>query len=75
MRKNFTSTEKDILELGEEIEWWNGNTWHTATVDGQVDRDYLGYARVRLVNQARTRTIFRGQVVYGYPGNVRAATK
>jgi hypothetical protein len=72
MRKRFTADEAALLVPGTPVEWQNGSHWLRAEVTAAPDTDGQGLARCRIVSQQNTRTVGYGEVLYVYPGKVRA---
>jgi hypothetical protein len=70
-RRRFTRDERAALTVGARVEWRNGRHWHPATVVEAPDTDTLGCQRVALTVHAKTRTVSKGERLYGYPGSVR----
>jgi hypothetical protein len=74
-RKRFKPAEREAFTVGTAVEWCNGAHWKPGTVVGPIGTDSTGLAYVPVRNDAAdTRTISKGEVVWGYPGHVRMPT-
>lgn len=72
MRKRFKAEEKIAFVPGALVEWQNGSHWRAAEVVAPIGEDGIGYACVRLIDQApSTATVGKGDTIYGYPGKIR----
>lgn len=70
-RKRFLASERKAFTVGTQVEWRNGNHWHSATVVEPMGTDIDGWDFLPVRVFYTTRTITKGDVIHAMPSNVR----